>query len=261
MAKLEPKTCLVADTKKHRVRIERMLEQDVCVDVFTKANRVITFLRERHDGSMENFDSDFRDYSVGAYRHCHESGLSLVARDEASGSMAAFLFLEKLNVFKTHKPTMPAAVWLYDAGDALYHNAVDSHPRFYYPLIRNMVMHINTGGTTAAYEGTGVGSVLRSFCEQHALAHGFESVTVEPAHPATRHIYENKLGYTTLASMNLESYVAKGPNGHAGKQPWAGIGEDGTFALCEKVTQQPRWYQRVLPGIMKPAVKLAMSLS
>ena len=259
---LEPKTWLVTDTKKNRVRIDRMLEQDfdecvaMCVNVFTTANRVVTFLREKREGSMQEFDADFRDYSIAAYRHCLESGLSLVARDEATGKIAAFLFLEKLNAWNTHKPTMLEAAWIYDAGDALYGKALKEHSRFYYPLIRNMVMHIHTGGTTAAYEGTGIGSVLRGFCEQHARAHGFESVTVEPAHPATRHIYEKKLGFTVLASMNLETYVAKGA--HAGKRPWAGIGEEGTFALCEKELRQPKWYQRAVPAIFKPVVMRLM---
>jgi GNAT superfamily N-acetyltransferase len=257
---LEPKVWLTCETKRGRVRIERMLESDfdecveMCVTVFTTANRVITYLRDQHSGPKEEFDAGFKSYSIHAYRKCLESGLSIVARDESTGKLAAFLFLEKIDVFDTHKPTFLAAVWLYDAAEKLYWKAFHVKKRFYYPLIRNKVLHINTGGTTSDFEGTGVGTALRRFCEAHALAHGCESIAVEPAHPATRHIYEKKLGFAVLATMDLRTYVAA-DKAHKGQKPWENMESDqSTFALCEKELKRPKWYQKIVPTIVKPIV-------
>jgi len=172
------------------------------------------------------------------------SGLSLVAVDDTSGQLAAFLFIEQFNAFDMHTPKDAKMQVAYRVGERLYKSAIRKGTIRKRALLTGKMMHVNTGGTAAEYEGTGAGMALRSYVEEHARSHGFQWVCVEPANPATRHIWENKLGYSVTASTVLADFVDADR-----AAPWKGCSRVQEMAVCVKTVQDvaASWSTMLLP--------------
>merc|ERR1711974_213073 len=69
--------------------------------------------------------------------------------------------------------------------------------------------------------------------EEHARSHGFHMVCVEPANQATRHIWENKLDYTVVASIVLADFTDAD-----GTKPFRGCERTEEMAACVKDVQE-----------------------
>lgn len=186
------------------------------------------------------------------HRTCRDSGLSLVAIDDATGDIAAFLFINQFALFKDHKPTEPGLGQFYECGEKMYEQAIDAGKLSLSSLVRGKTMHVVMGGTSKEYEGTGSGMCLRAYVEKHAALHGFDSSLVEPAHPATRHIWEKKLGYTVCAMAPLADLTDK-----AGAMPFAGLSRSEQLAICEKaISRSGFWYSAWAMPLIVPAALL-----
>ena len=79
--------------------------------------------------------------------------------------------------------------------------------------------------------GKGIGSLLGNSVIPYAKKHDFNQLLVEPDHPATRHIYVNKLGFRNIQEINLQKWVD--PDG--GK-PWEACSDD-TFICTTRCDQ------------------------
>merc|ERR1719229_1720706 len=113
---LEPRVFKVTEGKGgRRFRVERMISEhyEECVDMVTDAflNRNPIF---QAAGVTEQA---LRTIGHTHLRQCFNSGLSLVAVDDASGSLAAFLFIEQMNVFNDHIPKDPEMRSLFTIGE------------------------------------------------------------------------------------------------------------------------------------------------
>ena len=112
--------------------------------------------------------------------------------------------------------------------EKLYDGAADSDIGFYVSVLRGQAMHCHAGFTVAAYNGNGLGSGLHHYMEHHARAHGFETTCAEAIHPATRHIWSEKCGYSVLSSFVLAEYE------ESGSKPLAALDHKEEVALCVK---------------------------
>ena len=121
----------------------------------------------------------------------------------------------------------------------MYEAAITRGELDYASAVRGRCMHIHTGGTATACEGCGAGSILRTFAaDTMAAMHGFRNAVVEPAHPATNHIWQNKLGFVSRGELVVNTYATKkaGEGGfkEAGTKPWGDLPDNEKITVCEK---------------------------
>mmetsp|Transcript_37208 Transcript_37208/g.105018 ORF Transcript_37208/g.105018 Transcript_37208/m.105018 type:complete len:265 (-) Transcript_37208:131-925(-) len=214
-----------------KYRIERMLEEhkDECLamvmDGFLQRNKAFVHLQVSAT-ALEAVEK-------GKTTSCMESGLSLIARDDASDKIAACLFIDQFNMFHTQKPVDQNFQWMYEAAEKMYGAAVKGGSVSLATLVQGRSLHVHLGTTRKEYEGTGAGMCLRAYVETHAALHGFDACLVEPINLATLHIW-GKLGWTVCATTVLADFADRN-----GTKPFENLDREEKFALCTKVINKP----------------------
>eukprot|EP01120_Amphizonella_sp_Union-15-10_P011304 TRINITY_DN4751_c0_g1_i3.p1 TRINITY_DN4751_c0_g1~~TRINITY_DN4751_c0_g1_i3.p1 ORF type:complete len:128 (-),score=6.07 TRINITY_DN4751_c0_g1_i3:69-452(-) len=68
------------------------------------------------------------------------------------------------------------------------------------------LFHVFMGGTAKEFEGRGLGFKMRQHSLGMARSKGYQAVIVEASNPVTLHIWKNKLGGESLASITLNTF-------------------------------------------------------
>jgi len=227
-ATMTPVTWAVKEGKNGiRLHIERAMPADIpeFVDLILSAflNRNVVVAH------MQIQEADYREYLTTSLEAKFKHGLSLLAKDAATGKLAGLLVIEQVDVTTYSKPPL----WLRpldSLGRKLWTDACNNDKISITSLAAGRVMRVDHGATAAEYEGLGVGMCLRSHVEVHARAHGFDACVVEAMSALTRHIWTSKLGYEVAAEAIIADFV----DGD-GSRPLESIRKSETMALCHKV--------------------------
>lgn len=172
-------------------------------------------------------------------KKCVDTGLSLVARSTEDGALMAFLFLK---VFDFDKPKNANKENLVMAGttemvEKLYEKAIDPGPPpnglSIGSLASRKTLHCSMGGTLPIANGKGCGKALRMAAIEVCRARGFNTLLVETAHDATRHIWLKHCGGVVRAEQSTEMFVSK-----KGDCPLKG--GDQTISVVEVVVRKAR---------------------
>lgn len=132
-------------------------------------------------------------------------GLSYIAREKTSGKLAAFAICDDYCAPPPPgieqvvcKPLVP----IFSLLEQLSKRAVVSFPY----SKRGEMYHVFMGGTAKQFEGQGLGLMMRQHALEIARQKGYRAVISEPTHPATLHIWKNKLGARTLAVIDVQTF-------------------------------------------------------
>mmetsp|Transcript_23370 Transcript_23370/g.72793 ORF Transcript_23370/g.72793 Transcript_23370/m.72793 type:complete len:259 (+) Transcript_23370:164-940(+) len=212
-------------------------EYDVCLDMAVSA-----FLTNNPMFVHTKMPQDvFRRFAQGdcSREATVDSGLSLVARN-ADGSPIAFLFNKVADFSKTDPGQFsqlhPCFSHMLEGMEKLYAEAVLkplSGLRLY-SLTSGKTLHCALGGTLPAANGQGVAKALRLAAVELARKRGFNSLLVEPAHGATRHIWTKHCGARVQAELDFDTFRTA-----SGEFPFAGV--EGSISVCEVVVRKSCW--------------------
>jgi hypothetical protein len=143
---------------------------------------------------------------------------SLVARRDEDGVIAAYLTCSVFDAKKmtANKVTFTGApAIIVDLVEQLYDKSMGPGGLNLGAIVSGRCLHIANGGTNPSIESKGLGSALRSEAVRRAVVGGkFTTVIVEPGHPATCHIWLNKLNFRSVATILPSEFKSKGGKGN-----------------------------------------------
>jgi len=183
----------------------------------------------------------YRTYAAASCskRKCVDTGLSLVARSTEDGALMAFLFLKVFDLrdssSKKVAKASPAMAGLVEMVEQLYSKAIEtgSPPAGLSigSLASGKTLHCSMGGTLPIANGKGCGKALRIAAIEVCKARGLNTLLVEPAHDATKHIWLKHCGGVLRAEQSTETFVSK-----TGQTPLKG--GDQTVSVVEVVVRK-----------------------
>lgn len=162
---------------------------------------------------------------------------SFVARRDTDGNIAAYLTLQKMDIkrlAKTPPNTIKGFDTIKESIESLYWMAMTPGGLSIGPIVSGRTLHVANGGTNPGIGRKGLGKALRSYAVKYARDNGFAQVVVEPGHPATCHIWVNRLKFRKVAELLPSTIIAKD-----GSRPLKGIPDEvGRVWLCEHNIQE-----------------------
>lgn len=185
-------------------------EYERCIDVASAAFNTNNPIMKRAGLSVE----DYRQYALLSCSKAKsvDTGLSLVARS-ADGELLAFLFLkpfdpyQKTSDFDEMMRKSRITAGLIELVSGLYDNAILSMSIG--SMATGKALHCPMGGTLPSVNGKGAGKALRMRACEVALERGFNTLLVEPAHGATRHIWTKYCGGIVRGEASSETFASK----------------------------------------------------
>ena len=208
-------------------------EYERCIEVATHAFNTNNPIMKRA-GLTE---ATYRRYAYQSCNkaNCVDTGLSLVARSE-TGELLAFLFLKVFDPYEKHdedlKRQSRTIAGLFELVTGLYDNAVMESLRVG-SMATGKALHCSMGGTLPDVNGKGAGKALRMRACEVARERGFNTLLVEPAHGATRHIWTKHCGGLVRAEQSSETFASK-----AGDYPLKG--SEQSVSIVEVVLRRTR---------------------
>ena len=214
-------------------------EYERCIDLVARAFTTNNPSTVHTEISFETFRAFALEDCTRAA--CVDTGLSLAARDSATGQVLAVMFLK---TFALHQP--PEKMFAESSGlavskemyEALYEDAaVNPFGLCLGSMTSGKTLHGGLGGTAPDAGRSGMGKALRVRAVAVARERGYNTFVVEPFHPATRHIWTKHCGCSVMAERPMDTFVSASKV--RGKHPYKGVG--GSGAIVELVlNRDPR---------------------
>lgn len=138
--------------------------------------------------------------------------LSFLARDRSTGKIVATICAGDLYLAQEKHPYDPrgpsSKIPFFDLLEEM--DQIFIQRDFQQELKPNMVLQIIMGASRAEYAKKGVGTGLRTFmCDYARDVRGFRYALAQTTHPATRHIYLNKMAGKELTIIDPTKWIWK----------------------------------------------------
>lgn len=184
-------------------------DYDRCIEVAAAAFNTNNPIM-KHAGLTEEHYLRYAERSCSKAK-CVDTGLSLVARSRSDGELLAFLFLKTFDPFEKQDAELMrqsrTLAGLIELVTGLYDKAVLSVRLG--SMATGKALSCSMGGTLPNANGQGVGKALRLRACEVARERGFNTLLVEPAHGATRHIWTKHCGGVVHAERSSENFASK----------------------------------------------------
>lgn len=154
----------------------------------------------------------FEEDSWPTMNEVFDQRLSCLAREKTTGKIVATICAGDLYLAQEKHPfdpqASPATIPFFDLLDEM--DQIFIQQDFGQELKVNMVLQIIMGATRTTCTEKGVGTELRTFLCNHARnSRGFQYALAQTTHPATRHIYVNKMSGKELTIIDPTKWIWK----------------------------------------------------